>query len=128
MTEIVPELQEQLAKMASIELFAIFMVPTEAFQSPLTPEGGKLLAAHLRYLFELQNQNRLLASGPLDLDPERIERIEGMCVVRAQSREEAQTIAAEEPFCKAGWRTNTVRSWQLNEGVLVPAAREAVSD
>jgi uncharacterized protein len=124
MTDVAPELQEQLSRMANVELFAIFMTPTDRFQSPLTHEGGRLLAAHLRYLFELQDQRRLLASGPLDLN---IERIEGMCIVAAASREEAETIAAQEPFAKAGWRTNTVRAWQLNEGVLVPAARAAAS-
>jgi uncharacterized protein YciI len=114
------ELQELLGKLGKLEVFAVFMTPTEKFQSPYTPEGDKLLVEHLRFLFALQNENRLLASGPLDLDRERIE---GMCVLRAESREDAEAIAEREPYAAAGWRTNTVRAWQLNEGTLVEPAK-----
>jgi uncharacterized protein len=110
------ELQELLDKLANLEIFAIFMTPTEKFQSPFTPEGDKLLADHLKFLLTLQDEKTLLASGPLDLD---VERIEGMCVVRAASREDAEAIAKREPYAVAGWRTNTVRAWQMNEGLLV---------
>ncbi|HME77486.1 MAG TPA: hypothetical protein VKI00_18115 [Mycobacterium sp.] len=50
-----------------------------------------------------------------------------LSIVRADSREEAETIAADEPYREAGWRTNTVRAWQLNEGVLVAAARDVAT-
>lgn len=120
MTQPSAELQELLGKLANLEVFAIFMTPTEKFQSPYTPEGDKLLASHLRFLFTLQNENTLLASGPLDLDTERIE---GMCIVRAGSRQDAEAIARREPYAAAGWRTNTVRAWQLNEGLLVEPAK-----
>jgi uncharacterized protein len=119
-TEPSAELQELLGKLANLELFAIFMTPTEKFQSPYTPEGDKLLVDHLNFLFTLQNENTLLAAGPLDLD---VERIEGMVVVRAGSREDAEAIARREPYAAAGWRTNTVRAWQLNEGLLVEPAK-----
>jgi uncharacterized protein YciI len=62
----------------------------------------------------------LLAAGPLDLN---VERVEGMCIVRAESREDAEEIARREPHAAAGWRTNTVRAWRLNEGLLVEPAR-----
>jgi uncharacterized protein YciI len=124
MTHLPPDLQQLLARAAKIELFAIFMTPTDKFQSATTPEGAVLLIAHLKYLFDLQTQNRLLAAGPLDFN---INSVEGMCIIAAGSHEEAETIAAHEPYRKAGWRTNTVRTWQLNEGVLVPAAREFVT-
>jgi uncharacterized protein YciI len=64
----------------------------------------------------LQDENTLLAAGPLDLN---VERIEGMCVVRAGPREDAEEIARREPHAAAAWRTKTVRTWQLNEGLLV---------
>jgi uncharacterized protein YciI len=113
-------LEQLRARTANIALFAIFMRPTDDFQGPETPHGAALLAEHLQYLFDLQDQNLLLAAGPLD--PESRSN-EGMCIVGADSREQAEAIAAAEPFGKAGWRINTVRSWHLNEGVLVPAAR-----
>ena len=96
------------------------MTPTDKFHSATTPDRAAPLTGHLKYLFDLQAQNRLLAGGPLDFN---INRVEGMCIVRAGSRGEVETIAADEPYRKAGWRTNTVRAWQLNEGVLVAAAR-----
>jgi uncharacterized protein YciI len=121
MTDLPPDLQQLLARAAKIELFAIFMTPTDKFQSATTPDGAVLLTAHMKYLFDLQAQNRLLAAGPLEFN---IDSVEGMCIIRAGSREEAETIAADEPYREAGWRTNTVRAWQLNEGVLVGAARD----
>ncbi|CAN5671505.1 hypothetical protein BH09ACT8_BH09ACT8_39630 [soil metagenome] len=77
------------------------------------------------YLFELQDQQLLLGSGPLDLD---VDHIEGMCIVGADSREQAESLAAEEPYAKAGWRVNTVRAWQLNEGHFVPAAQQLIDE
>jgi uncharacterized protein YciI len=124
MMELPPDLQQLLARAAKIELFAIFMTPTDKFQSATTPDGAALLIAHLKYLFDLQAQNRLLAAGPLDFN---INSVEGMCIVRAGSGEEAETIAAHEPYREAGWRTNTVRAWRLNEGVLVAAARDVAT-
>ena len=43
------ELVELLGKLANVELYAIFMAPTEKFQGPSTPEGDKLLADHLSF-------------------------------------------------------------------------------
>ncbi|MDT7760970.1 MAG: uncharacterized protein QOC63_390 [Mycobacterium sp.] len=80
--------------------------------------------AHLKYLFSLEERGILLGSGPLDLDSERIE---GMCIVRAATREDAEAIAAEEPYATSGWRENTVRAWQLNEGLLVSAVQAITS-
>src|SRR5262249_50093731 len=107
-------LEEILASLANIELFAVFMRPTEAFQGPLaSAEGRRMLTAHLQYVFEIQRSGEMLAAGPLDLD---VEHISGMCILHARSREDAERIAHEEPYHRAGWRTNTVQSWQLNEG------------
>jgi len=117
-------LEEVLARLANIELFAVFMRPTEAFQGPLaSAEGRRMLTKHLEYLFEVQRGGQLLAAGPLDLD---VEHISGMCILHAPSREDAERIACEEPYHRAGWRTNTVQSWQLNEGLLIDAVVNAV--
>jgi uncharacterized protein YciI len=118
-------LEEVLARLANIELFAVFMTPTEAFQGPLaSPEGRRMLTAHLEYVFEIQRSGEMLAAGPLDLD---VEHISGMCILHARSREDAERIAYAEPYHQAGWRINTVQSWQLNEGLLVEAANALVN-
>ena len=123
MTVLPPELQQLEARMAKIPLFAIVMHATDKFQSPPTTQGAALLAKHLRYLFDLEDQNRLLAAGPLDRDAGG--SVDGIAIIRADCREEAEAIAANEPLHKAGWRANTVRTWELNMGALTPAARAA---
>jgi uncharacterized protein YciI len=118
-------LGEVLARLANIELFAVFMRPTEAFQGPLaSAEGRRMLTAHLEYVFEIQRSGEMLAAGPLDLD---VENISGMCILHTASREDAERIAYAEPYHQAGWRINTVQSWQLNEGLLVEAATALVN-
>ena len=82
-----------------------------------------MLTEHLGYLFEIQRSGQLFAAGPLDLDAEHIS---GMCILHAPSREDAERIAYAEPYHQAGWRTNTVHSWQLNEGLLIEAANRLV--
>jgi uncharacterized protein YciI len=126
MPELPLELQQLEARMAKIPLFAIVMRATDKFQSPQTAQGAALLAEHLRYLLDLEDQDRLLAAGPLDRDVGG--PVSGIAIIHADSREEAEAIAVNEPLHKAGWRANTVRSWELNIGVLAPAARAACED
>jgi uncharacterized protein YciI len=121
MADLPPELQQLEARMAKIQLFAIDMRATDKFQSPQTAHGAALLAEHLRYVFDLEDQNRLLAAGPLDRDVPG--PVDGIAIIRASSRDQAEAIAVNEPLHKAGWRINTVRSWELDMGPLVPAAR-----
>jgi uncharacterized protein YciI len=123
MTVLPPELQQLEARMAKIPLFAIVMRATDKFQSPQTAPGAALLAEHLRYVFDLEDQDLLLAAGPLDRDAGG--PVDGIAIIRADSRDQAEAIAANEPLHKAGWRINTVRSWELNMGALAPAARGA---
>lgn len=110
-----PELQEQFGRLAEIELYAIFMTPTDKYQNMTTPEGDAMLTAHLRYQFQLEDRKVLLAAGPLNLNRGPAE---GMCILAVTSRQEAEAIAANDPYSQAGWRINTVRSWQVNEGAL----------
>jgi uncharacterized protein YciI len=123
MTDLPPELQQLEARTAKIPLFAIVMNATDKFQSPATAQGAALLAEHLRYVFDLEDQDRLLAAGPLDRDVGG--PVDGIAIIRVDSRDQAEAIAANEPLHKAGWRVNTVRSWELNMGALVPAAHAA---
>jgi hypothetical protein len=107
-------LEEVLAGAANIEVFAVFMAPTEAFQGPFASEE----------LFEIQPSGELFASGPLDLD---VEHIAGMCILHAPSRQDASASPTRSLGHQAGRRTHTVRSWQLNEGLLTEAANTLVN-
>ena len=83
--------------------------------------ADELLRQHFLYLWELEEQGKLFGAGPVDAGTPNQE---GLFIVAAASREEAEQIAANEPFQKAGWRSTTIRTWQLNEGLGVPLGRE----
>ena len=105
---------------AEIPLFILNMVNTDRFEGVATEAGKRLFREHLLYWWKLEEGGHLLGAGPVDLgQPNQ----EGFAVLMATSMAEALELARAEPFHQAGWRRNTVRSWQLNEGTLVPTAR-----
>lgn len=101
---------------AQLPLWAIFMEPTADFVSPLDPAGSDVFREHLAFVVDLEEQGRIFASGPLDLD---VEGIRSMCIISAASKEGAEEVAAAEPYHRAGMRTNRVQSWLLNRGLAV---------
>lgn len=105
---------------AEIPLFIVNMVNTDKFEGAGSEAGKRLFREHLLYWWKLEDAGHLLGAGPVDLgQPNQ----EGFAVLIATSIAEALELARAEPFHQAGWRRNTVRSWQLNEGTLVPTAR-----
>ena len=105
-----------------IKLFGVFMKPSERMlEMRGTPELDEMRRQAFVYLWQLEEQNKLVLAGPFE---EGTPNQEGMLLLMVDTLEEAQTIAAEDPMHKAGWRNNTVRSFALNEGVLVDAIRE----
>ena len=104
-----------------IRLYGVFMKPTgRMLQMRGTPELDEARRQAFIYLWQLEERNKLLLAGPFE---EGTPRQEGMMLLNVDSIEEAQAIAADEPMRKAGWRTNTVRSFALNEGLLVDSVR-----
>jgi uncharacterized protein YciI len=104
-----------------IPLFVVMMKAGPKLKGRDTPEGAEMLRQHFLYLWELEAQGKLLGSGPLDPGtPDQ----EGMAIIAASSREEAEAIAHEEPFGKAGWRINRVRAFNLNEGLATALGRQ----
>ena len=105
-----------------IRLYGIFMKPTgRMLQMRGTPELDEARRQAFVYLWQLEERQKLLLAGPFE---EGTPRQEGMMLLNVGSIEEAQAIAADEPMHKAGWRTNTVRSFALNEGLLVGTVRK----
>ena len=104
-----------------IRLYGIFMKPTgRMLEMRGTPELDEMRRQAFVYLWQLEERNKLLLAGPFE---EGTPRQEGMMLLSVGSMEEAQAIAANEPMHRAGWRTNTVRSFALNEGLLVDSVR-----
>ena len=90
----------------------MYLVVTRPVRSP---EIEKRLMDHLNHQVELEKRGIMFAAGPLY--PRGSDTPEaGMFVLRANSFEEADAIAKEDPLHKAGLRTYTLQKWRLNEG------------
>lgn len=118
--ETMEALRGELTRMKGWALWVIDMAPTDQWPTDTGPAEwsetfASSLLAHLQWLAELEAGGVLVMSGPLDLDAGLGP---GMSIIRADNRDTAQTIASSEPFGRAGLRTNTVRSWTVNEGSL----------
>ncbi|HEU0073753.1 MAG TPA: YciI family protein [Dehalococcoidia bacterium] len=133
-------MDEIMSRMARLQLYAIFMRPTEKYDTE-SEEGREIMRRHLQFQLEMEDKGILLAAGPLDdfgrastlvkyrdSTPagERLIDASGMYFIVAPSREAAEAIAASEPFEAAGWRTHTLCSWMLNEGTAGPLVRSMI--
>jgi uncharacterized protein len=76
---------------------------------------------HLAYLYQLETEGRLFGYG--SLEPATSSSALELAYVAAGSREEAENIAARDPFHVAGVRTNAVRAHTMNEGVACYVGR-----
>jgi uncharacterized protein YciI len=136
------KMEQIRARLAGLQLYAIFMKPTEKYNTQ-SEEGRELMRKHLQFQLDMEDQGVLLAAGPLNgagqasslsafrtLADERASHIidaSGMYMVVAPSREAAEEIANSEPFEAAGWRTHTLCTWQLNEGTAIPVVKAMLS-
>jgi uncharacterized protein YciI len=104
---------------AELALYVMILEPTETCPPPGTDEFFAVLREHFVYWWELEEAGVLVGAGPLEWDAPGT----GMALVRAASRDEAERLAAGEPFAMRGFRRNVVHPWQLNEGTLVEVVR-----
>ena len=105
--------REASAKMLQKQLYAIFTTPTDG----LGPVFANI-EAHLEFQMQLEREGVMFAAGPMWTDDEASWEGEGLVVVRAASREEAEAIAERDPMHRAGARSYRVRPWMINEGRL----------
>ncbi len=89
------------------------------FSTPVKPrdEVAKMLPKHLEYQVDLERRGIMFGAGPMFQKgadaPHR-----GMIIVRADSFEEADAIAAADPMHASGLREYTIDRWHMNEGTL----------
>ena len=76
------------------------------------------LQEHLKYQLELEASGVMFAAGPFADDAEQEWEGEGMVILRANSLEEARSVAENDPMHKSGARTFRVRPWMMNEGSI----------
>ena len=133
---------EIMSRMGRLTAYAVFMRPTEKYDTE-SDEGRELMRRHLQFQLDMQDNGTLLAAGPLDgagsastlekyragspEDGHRLIDASGMYFIVARSREEAETVAASEPFEAAGWRTHTLCQWMVNEGTALPLLKEMLA-
>lgn len=77
-----------------------------------------VLQDHLAYIRQLEVGGQLVMAGPLS-DESGEEMIgAGQIVLRANSLEEARSLADGDPMHSSGARAYTMRKWLINEGNL----------
>ena len=126
------------SRMGHVKLYAIFMRPTDKYDAE-TEEGKELLRKHLQFQLDLWDRGILFAAGPLKYGPtdesfytyqqpdKPLIAANGMMMIAARSRQEAEEIAHTEPFYQVGWREQTICQWNLNEGRSVELAKEMLA-
>lgn len=67
------------------------------------------LDQHLAWMKEQHQAGKILFSGPTP------ERKLGIYVIRAESREEAERIAASDPYTEAGFCTFELIEWEVHQ-------------
>jgi uncharacterized protein YciI len=75
------------------------------------------LDEHLAWMLEQERAGHVLASGPL-LEGPQVGPGCGLTVLRVGTAEQAQAIAASDPFVLTGLRTATVMRWRIMEGAF----------
>ncbi len=95
------------------QLFVVFTTPNDGME-PIQDN----IKEHLAYQRMLEDTGVMFAAGPMADDGGENWAGAGMVVVRAESLEEAEAIAAADPMHAAGARSYKVRPWLVNEGTL----------
>lgn len=98
-------------RMLKKKLYAVLSTPIEGGAEQLLAH----LPAHLEYMIANEKKGIVFASGPLS-ETDGSQKGRGLTVLRATSREDAERIAAQDPFVVNGVRSFEVREWTVMEG------------
>lgn len=102
------EVERLKERMIKRELFVMFR------QMVAPGRIADVLLEHYRWIIALEKTGVVFASGPLS--PKEGGPGVGMTVFRASSFEEAEALAAGDPFVTGGAAEFRIERWQLNEG------------
>ncbi|TFG83869.1 MAG: hypothetical protein E4G74_00525 [Erysipelotrichales bacterium] len=73
-------------------------------KNPLNP---RIIALHIEHLRYLDMHDHLILCGPFK------DHSGGMVIFKAQSKEEAETLAKHDPFIAEGYKTYVLRTIEL---------------
>lgn len=102
-----------MAPMLGLQLYLVRSVAVNGL-GPVLGQTG----AHLAHQVELERRGIMFAAGPVFADDEAGWDGEGLFVIRAGSKAEAEAIAASDPMHQSGARQFSVSPWLVNEGSL----------
>jgi uncharacterized protein YciI len=103
------------ASLSREQTYVLMLRPN--LDAPELASRDELRIRHHEFLVGLERQGILFGAGPF-VDRGEKPSGSGMIIIRAESREEAARIAAEEPYTKAGLRLIDIVPWQRNEGSM----------
>ncbi|MNN80809.1 YciI-like protein [compost metagenome] len=83
--------------------YVILLSPTQQDRRDM-----EIIRGHVQHLQELERSGQLVLCGPFNDAPG------GMVIIRAESREEAEAVAARDPYVLTGIRSYELRTWSLS--------------
>jgi uncharacterized protein YciI len=117
-----PTLEEINQQLTNYPVFVILADTLDKWLPPTTDEGKKMLRLHYLWALDLQKQGKLILAGPVDHDIiakgliPAVGNITGLIMIKAETRQEAESIAEQDPFHTSGLRKNRVHSLNIRFG------------
>jgi uncharacterized protein YciI len=96
----------------------LYVISTQLAPGVTLEKMRDVVSAHLAFQVDLENRGIMFGAGPLFPPDSDMWQGEGLVIIRAQSLEEAKTIAAADPMHSSGLREYIVREWMMNEGTI----------
>lgn len=75
------------------------------------------IGAHLRWMVDAEKRGQVFLSGPI-APREGTTQLDGLTIIRAANLDEAEELAATDPFVKLGAIEYEIREWTANEGAI----------
>lgn len=82
-----------------------------------TEDAAKMhehLAEHLEWMRGNEKAGRVFLSGPAE--PTAGSELNGLTIIEAASRDEADALAQQDPLIRSGAVTYSMHDWNVNEG------------
>lgn len=117
-------LEEISKRLNDYPVFVILAETLDRWQPPATDEGRAVLHKHYLWLLDLEQQRKLLMAGPMNMDKLSGPGISvngvitGMILIKAANRQEAESIALQDPFHTSGYRNNTIHTLNIRFGAF----------
>lgn len=92
--------------MSGTDLFTRYVILLSL--NPSRSLTKELVQGHVAHLRELDAQGKLVLCGPF------ADYKGGMVIIKAASREEADSIARRDPFVSSGAESYELRTWELS--------------